>query len=296
VSQGRAPTALVDGAWHFQAERWMTGSLLVVAGGEALMADPSFTPQEIHAIRAEAERRAGRASYLLVTHSHFDHTCGIGLSPEATVVAGRPTAEVIRSGAAATQLERAGSEWGMRWPTELRVDTIAAAGAEIVLGRFRLRAIEAGGNTLDGTAFLLLDQGILVAGDFLGSVIYPFLEGSPALARATIERLLDALDSGGTRWVVPGHGPALSPAEARTVGEADLTYLDRLAETARSAVADRASPAEALLQTYGVEPPRRLADDFEVYGPRVTNVRRALEAAGLRVPGRADASWRLFDH
>jgi glyoxylase-like metal-dependent hydrolase (beta-lactamase superfamily II) len=294
VSPGRAPTALADGAWHFQAKRWETGSLLVVAGGEALVADPSFAPQEIQAIKAEADRRAGRASYLLVTHSHFDHTCGIGQFPEATVVAGSATAEVIETGAAAAQLQSAAEEWGMRWPAELRVDRAVASGVEVSIGPFRIRAIEASGNTLDGTAFLLLDQGILIAGDFLGSVIYPFLEGPPALARATVERLLAALDESEVRWIVPGHGPALSSTEARAVGEADVIYLDRLEETARSAVANRASSAEALLQTYAVDPPRRVADDFAMYSPRVTNARRALQAAGLSVPSREETSWRLF--
>jgi len=295
VSADHSFTTLGDGAWHFQAARWQTSSLLAVTKGEALVGDPSFTPEEISAIRAQADMRAGRTTHFLLTHSHFDHTCGIGFFPEASVIAGQETAAVIQRGDASAQLASAAAEWGMDWPTDLRVDRVVEAGVELSHGPFPILPVEAGGNTLDGTAYVLPNQKILMAGDFLGSVIYPFLEGPPSLARATCERLLSLFDRYEIKWVVAGHGPALTPAGARAIGEADVAYLDRLEATARATVASGASPAEALLEVYGVDPPRAISDDFGVYGQRVTNARYALKAAGLSLPMRDSVTWRLFD-
>lgn len=182
----------------------------------------------------------------------------------------------------------------MDWPPHLRVDRAVMPGAEFSCGPFRIVPIDAPGNTLDGTGYVLLDQGILLAGDFLGSMIYPFIDGPPSLARATCERLLGVLDQHDLAWVVPGHGPALAPADARAIGEADFVYLDRLESVAREAVKSGASPVSALLEVYAVEVPRPIPDDLEIYSLRICNARRALEAAGMELLIREDESWSLL--
>jgi hydroxyacylglutathione hydrolase len=274
-----APTDLGQGVWQFQAPLWQTNSVLAVADSEGLLCDPALMPAEIEAIRAATDERAGGADYLLITHSDFDHTCGIPFFPDATVVAGAATAEAVASGKAAEQLESSGPEWGVTWPTELRVDRVVSPEDEFSLGRFRVSCLDARGHIADGLAFVLLDQGVLLSGDYLSPMTYPFVIASLAEARRTSERLLEALARNDLRWVVPGHGRAISPAEAREIGEADLAYLERLEEAAREAVANGASPGYALLHVFAVEPPRETTDDFEVFGIHASNARRALEEA-----------------
>jgi len=268
---------LGEGVVQFQTERWQTNAVLAVAGGEALLCDPSWEPGEIEAIRAEAGRLAGGATNLLITHGDYDHVCGIGFFPGATVVAGDETAARVESGAAAEGLRRAEQEWGLEWPAELRVDRIAAAGGELSLGAFRVEAIEARGHVADGRAYVLLDQDVLLPGDYLSAITYPFVIDSIARYRETNARLLAAIEEHDLRWVVPGHGPALVPHEARAVGEEDDAYLAAVQLAAREAVAAGLAPSPALLHVYAVEPPRATTDDFEIYDLRVWNARKALE-------------------
>ena len=274
------PVDLGDGVWQFQTALWQTNSVLAVRDGDALVCDPTFTAGEIEALRAEAAGRASGAVHLLVTHSDFDHTCGIGFFPQAVVVAGPETAEEIRSGRAAEQLRYSGPEWGAGWPVELRVDRVVEPGVEHALGAFRVEAIDTRGHQGDGAGYVLLDPGVLLPGDYLSSVTYPFVLSSLAGAQATLERLLAATDRHDLRWVVPGHGPALEPAEARAVGEADLTYLDRLQERAREALACGLAPGHAIVAVYAVEPPRPTSDDFEIFGLRERNAQAAVAEAG----------------
>ena len=270
---------LGEGVFQFQTERWQTNALLAVAGGEALLSDPNWEPAEIEAIRDRAAALPGGAAHLLITHADYDHTCGIGFFPEATVVAGDETAAKIRSGAAADGLRGAAKEWGLGWPTELRVDRVVAAGEELRLGAFRVRALEARGHVADGRAYVLLEQGVLLPGDYVSGMTYPFVIDSIERYRESNARLLAALGEHDLRWVVPGHGPALAPDEARAVASEDDAYLAAVQEAAREAVGAGLAPSPALLHVYAVEPPRRTTDDFEIYGLRVSNAKKALAEA-----------------
>jgi glyoxylase-like metal-dependent hydrolase (beta-lactamase superfamily II) len=253
--------------------------VFALAGADAVLCDPALAPEDIDDLAAAANRAAERV-YVVITHADFDHTCGIGFFPDATVVAGEDTARAIESGSAAQALAEAGREWGAAWPGDLRVDRTIAPG-EYRLGPFRIEALEASGHAEDGLAFVLVDQGVMLPGDYLSAMTYPFLTGSLASAKATHERLLNALDRyDDLRWVVPGHGPALAPGEARAIGEADAAYLDALEQAAREAHAGGESPGRALVSVFGILPPRATTEDFEVYGIRAANARKALAEAG----------------
>jgi glyoxylase-like metal-dependent hydrolase (beta-lactamase superfamily II) len=269
---------LGGGVWQFQASLWQTNSLLAVAGGETLLVDPALAPDEIEAIRAEVGARGEGRLHLLVTHGDFDHVCGIPYFPQAEVVAGEAAARRVRDDAA-QELPGAGAEWGFAWRTEgLRVDRVVGPG-ELRCGAFRVEALEAPSHGREGLAFVLLDQGILCPGDHLSAITYPLVADSVERTSAATEALLGALDRLELRWVVPGHGRALEPDEARAVGEADLAYLTALREAAREAAAEGLPEGYAFLHVFAVEPPRANTDDFEIYGIRAGNARRTLAEA-----------------
>lgn len=268
---------LGEGVWQFQAPLWQTNSLLAFADGEALLCDAALAPAEIRRIRQEVEQRAEGPVYLLITHGDFDHVCGIPYLGDAEVIAGVETARRIESGAAVVDLQAAGAEWGAEWLTDgLRVDRVVAAGTEFACGAFRVVALDAPSHGREGFAFALPDQGVLLPGDHLSAITYPLLAGSSRRAAAACESLIEALDRFQPRWVVPGHGPALSADEARAIADADLTYLDALAQSAQEAVANALSPGEALLHVFAVEPPRANTNDFEIYAIRAGNARLML--------------------
>jgi glyoxylase-like metal-dependent hydrolase (beta-lactamase superfamily II) len=271
---------LGGGVWSFQAPLWQTNSLLAIWGDDALLCDPAFTPEEIGAIATEAKERASGRSFLLVTHADYDHVCGIPYFPDAEVVAGAEAAARLRDGRAAAGLVSGGTEWGVAWPSDLRVDRELAAG-EVDLGSFRVAVIDTPSHGREGLGYVLLEQGILLPGDNLSAITIPLLAGSLARARDAAERLLGALDGFSLRHVVPGHGPVLSPETARRIGEEDLRYLEQLDAAAREAAGEGLSPGYALAHVYGVEPPRPSTVDFEIYGIHGGNARLALREHGI---------------
>ena len=266
---------LGGGVWVSQTPLWQTNAVVVRSGSDALLCDPCYTPDEIERLVAFA-RETGGSIHLLLTHGDFDHTCGIPFVPEAVVVAGAYTANRIATGTAEDELVAAGAEWGIAWPRGLRVDRVVEPGI-FQCGAFNVEAIEATGHTADGLAYVLIDQGVLLAGDYLSEMTYPFILGGLEDAIATMRRLLDALGRHELRCVVPGHGRVLSPSEAVAVGEADLAYLEALAQAV--AEAQGMSPGPALLRVFDVEPPRTTTPDFEIYGLRAANARSVLADA-----------------
>jgi glyoxylase-like metal-dependent hydrolase (beta-lactamase superfamily II) len=275
----RRPNHLGDGVWQFQTSLWETNAVLVETGGATILCDPSWTAEEIAAIRERATG-TGKPVHVLITHSDFDHTCGIGFFPDAVVTAGSETAAAIAAGRAAEGLASAAAEWGLSWPLELRVDRTVEPGGWFACDGSEVLAIEARGHVGDGLAYFLREPGVLLAGDYLSPMTYPFVLSSLADAIATSNRLLEVIAEHRPRWVIPGHGRPLGPEEAHEIGTADLAYLERLAAAATDAKDRRLSSGDALVAVYGVEPPRTTTDDFDLYGLRTINARTALAEKG----------------
>jgi glyoxylase-like metal-dependent hydrolase (beta-lactamase superfamily II) len=275
-NQSQVVRDLEEGVLQFQSPLWQTNSLLAVSEGQSLLCDPALTPEEVEVIGEEARQRGASSMHLLLTHADFDHTCGIASFPEAEICCGEETAELIRTGVAAGALRSAAPEWGVSWRDELRVDRVLVPDTEARLGPFWLFVLDVPSHGREGLGFVLRDQGILIAADNVSAVTFPLLGGPLERAREAQERLLEALDRYELRWVVPGHGPALAPEEARRIAQADLGYLERLGEAAGEAVERGLAPGYALLHVYAVEPPRQTTPDFEIYDVRAGNARSAL--------------------
>lgn len=267
-------TDLGQGIWQLQSRLYSTNSVLVWGTAGCVVCDPSIFADEV----AEVRDRAGSldATHVLITHSDFDHTCGIPAFAGATVAAGPATAQAIADGTAAEKLREAGPVWGIADPGPMRVDRVLETGGEADVGSERVLVIDVPGHQTDGSAFLLADRGLLLTGDYLSRVIYPVLWASLTQAMGSYERLLAVVRDGRVQIVVPGHGPALSPAEALRIGEEDLAYLRGLRDAASRALYDGASTGEAVMAVYAVEPPRPDRMGLEAFGLRSTNAQLAV--------------------
>lgn len=268
---------LGDGVLALQSQLWATNSVLITAGDGCVVCDPSIFPDEIDTIRAEAQ--GSRRTHVLITHSDFDHVCGIPAFASDTVVAGATTAAAIADGTARRKLDAGAHDWGTAWDGELRVDLVVGDHG-VRCGDLEVVAIDARGHIDDGSAFVIVDRRLLLVGDYLSAVCYPVLLGSLRDAAATNERLIEAIADYRVSLVVPGHGPALTPDEARQIARADVEYIRSLQAAAADAVRQRVSANAALLMALAVQPPRRARPDFEAFDLLSANARTALGEAG----------------
>jgi glyoxylase-like metal-dependent hydrolase (beta-lactamase superfamily II) len=256
---------------RFESALWKTASLLLVAEGEAVVVDPCISSGEVEAVDARARALGARVTHVLVTHADWDHVCGIAAFPDAVAAMGSRSAEAVVSGAPAKAIAQRAAEYGIAVAGPPRVDRVLEPGRAHRVGPFVVETLALSGHTPDGTAYRVRALDLLAAGDHLSAVEFPFAS-STADYRMTVAGLVDLLRSDPPGLVVPGHGPALTAAEALAIAEGDLAYLHALRAAVLAAAPDRASARAAGL---AVELPRPAAGDLEEM--RAANVEAQLE-------------------
>src|SRR5581483_3041168 len=236
---------------RFEGFLWQTTSLLVLAEGESLVVDPAISEDEVAAIGRRALELGAPVRHVLVTHGDWDHVCGVGAFPDATVA----------SGGAERSTRRAAEHYGFVLPGAPRVDRTFARGSSLALGPFVVETFPLLGHTADGSGFRLRELGLLIVGDHLSAVEFPFAT-SPAAYRMTLAGLIELLRDDPPEWVIPGHGPPLDGADALDVAEGDLRYLRSLHAAVVDALTRGATGDEARAAGLAVELPRTSSPDL----------------------------------
>jgi glyoxylase-like metal-dependent hydrolase (beta-lactamase superfamily II) len=259
---------------RFEAFLWETTSLLVAGEDESLVVDPAITADEVAVIGRRAAELGAPVRHLLITHGDWDHVCGIGAFPDATAAMGEETAEKVASGKAEESVQRAVDELGFVAAGPPRVDHAFERGKAVALGPFVVETFPLVGHTPDGTGFRLRELGLLVVGDHLSAVEFPFAT-SPAAYRQTLAGLIELLRHDPPETVIPGHGPPLSAQEAIGVAEADLGYLRSLHRAVADTLSRGGTRDEVQAAGLAVALPRGSAPDLEEM--RGFNVERQLD-------------------
>lgn len=259
---------------RFEAFLWRTTSLLVLAEGESLLVDPAITADEVAGIDGRSRELGAPVRHVLITHGDWDHVCGIAAFPDAVVSMGDETAERVTSGAAEKSVERAADHYEIVVSGSPRVDQEFSRGSAITLGPFLVETFPLTGHTADGSGFRIRENGLLIVGDHLSPVEFPFAS-SPDAYRTTLAGLIEMLREDPPDAVIPGHGPPLGVEEALGIAEADLGYLRSLHETVLDAVDRGCSREEVLAEGLVVDLPRPCAPDLEEM--RGFNVERQID-------------------
>ena len=211
-------------AERFESSLWQTSSLLLARDGKAVLVDPCITREEVARIAARADELGARVVAILATHADWDHVCGIAAFPGAEALMGEGAAARVESGAAWARIEEAAREYGLEVAGPPRVDGRLEVGTAQRVGPFTVETLPLSGHTPDGVGYRVRELDLLVVGDHLSAIEFPFVSW-PAAYRATLAALIDLLRRDPPVRVVAGHGPEHTAAEALAVAEADLDYL-----------------------------------------------------------------------
>jgi glyoxylase-like metal-dependent hydrolase (beta-lactamase superfamily II) len=230
--------------------------LLVLGEGESLVVDPAISTREVARIAQRAGELDAPIRHVLITHGDWDHICGLGAFPDATAAMSEETAARVMSGGE-DAVRRAAEHYGLEVPGPRPADRTFPRGATIELGPFVVETFALMGHTEDGTGYRIGKHGLLIVGDHLTPVEFPFAK-SPAAYRFTLAGLIEMLREDPPETVIPGHGQPLAPEEALRIGEEDLAYLRSL----HAAVVGAETREEAHAAGSAVELPRDCAPDL----------------------------------
>lgn len=222
---------------HVRTSRVMhTTSTVVEASGQALLIDPAWLPDELHAIADWIDGHGFRVVGGFATHAHHDHLLWHPRFGDVPRWASAQTAALARS-------HRAGltAALGHDWPGELadlmgRVRVID----EDFTAPVPIEHIVHDGHAPGHTALWLPQQRILVAGDMLSDIELPLPfdpDDVPSYV-AALDRL--APYASRAQLVIPGHGTVGSNASARL--DADRRYIEDMLSRGESDDPRRANP------------------------------------------------------
>jgi glyoxylase-like metal-dependent hydrolase (beta-lactamase superfamily II) len=211
---------------------WQTNAVALRAGGEAMLIDSPYYPEELDALPGVLAGAGFEPDALIATHGDFDHLLGRVAFPGLALGLGEPTVERLHRepGAAQRQLRDYDARLYVerRGPLSLgQVQTLPVPGS-VELGDRELELHPASGHTSDGTALFARWCGLLCVGDYLSRVEIPWISegGSLEEYRATLARLAPLVEEAET--VVPGHGAPHGGDLSRRLLDEDIEYLDAL--------------------------------------------------------------------
>ncbi|MGG4462324.1 MBL fold metallo-hydrolase [Brevibacillus porteri] len=204
---------------------WQTTSAVVSTEQRLYLFDPAYFPHEIEAIADYVQsERNGRELILVLTHGDWDHVVGVGKFPDATVIAQK---EILTAGRIEKKLNKAkrfdGSYYVVRsyevgMPTFAKLVEDAQDWQEVFF-------LPVPGHTPDQMATLFREQKLLVVGDMLSNLEFPFIDDSSDYLES-LEKIEQLVLQGEVEEVIPGHGvPAKGREEILHRIERDRQYL-----------------------------------------------------------------------
>jgi glyoxylase-like metal-dependent hydrolase (beta-lactamase superfamily II) len=155
----------------------MTNSTVIDAHDAVILADPSWLPHEVMAIRQYLDGMLGeRPLYLMFTHSHFDHIIDAGAFPEAMTVASQAFVGRSDFQESLDDIRDFDDEWCLERPHPIRYPAIqhpVGHLATIQDGRMKLQVLLAPRHGACSMFVLETSTGTLLAGDYLSDVEMP---------------------------------------------------------------------------------------------------------------------------
>lgn len=216
----------------FISELWQTVSTLVRFPRGVVLFDPCYFPSEIETIGARA---AGDGERLLAfTHGDWDHVVAFTEFEDWPTLAHHNVA--TKTDAAQEKTLREITDLDGKWyvqrdvPRQFpRIDRAITTRTALDIAGETVICVPVPGHTDDSIATVFPKRHLIVAGDLLSALEFPFAYHSIREYRRTLDTVRDLVAEFDLRTLVPGHGPpALSRAEIESRLAHDVEYLDTL--------------------------------------------------------------------
>jgi len=233
----------------FQSALYKTNAAVVETDDLVLVVDPCWLPYEVSAIRRHADavlEEKPRPLYALYTHSDFDHIIGCGAFPDARVVASRALADMSEAGREQTleQIRSFDDDYYVERDYPIVYPAVDCAfgkdGETLEVGGTRLTFYQSPGHNPDGLFTVVEPLGLLIAGDYLSDIEFPYIYHSSRLYEDALHKLDTIAGRHDIRLLLPGHGsPTDVPAEMKRRQAEGLAYIAAMREAVAAGDGER---------------------------------------------------------
>jgi glyoxylase-like metal-dependent hydrolase (beta-lactamase superfamily II) len=221
---------------------------VIVKGTDAVLIDAGLFPDEVDLLRSHIYSQGAAPTYVVVTHSHWDHVLGPEYFPGVPVIQQQESLAVLAE--SGTRIEHQVTEWErqshvrrdmpflLSEPGETFADRL-----ELQLGDKPLTLLHAPGHAPEQLVVYDRAEQTLWAADMLSDIEIPFVMHKLKAYRQTLDRLAQLE----VTTLVPGHGrPARGQSEVRVRLDTDRAYLAELQRRVETALAAGQGVAETV--------------------------------------------------
>lgn len=218
----------------FESAIYRTTTTLIIGQRYILLIDPNWLPIEIEYIQKVVEEKGrGKEQYLLFTHSDYDHVLGYNAFPHFTTIASKAFVEKKDKEQVLRDIRKFDEEYYIErtYPIAYPIidKVIDDPVAKLSLQGDQYELYQAKGHTNDGLLTWNQSKGILVVGDYLSNIEFPFIYDSLANYIVTLQTLQQLIAAEAIQLLVTGHGDhTQDQLEMQRRVQRDLAYVDEL--------------------------------------------------------------------
>ncbi len=195
----------------FESALFRTTTSLIVGEDYVLLIDPNWLPIELDFIEETIELiGAGKEKYLLFTHSDYDHIIGYGQFKHYKTIASENFVNNSSKDAILKQIEDFDDGFYIKRKYKIEypsIDQVISGEKEsLMLGSEEYFFFQARGHNSDGLLIYNSTKGILIAGDYLSNIEFPYIYDSVHHYLDTLSTLEKIIHETKISQFISGHG------------------------------------------------------------------------------------------
>lgn len=221
----------------FESALFRTTTSLIIGKDYVLLVDPNWLPIELDFIEKTVDSIGEeKAKYLLFTHSDYDHVIGFGKFKNYKTIASENFVKSASKDKVLKDIEKFDDEnyvkreYRVEYP---RIDMVISGDNEqITIGSEVYTFFQARGHNHDGLLTYNSTKHLLIAGDYLSNIEFPYIYDSIQLYLDTLSKFEKIITEKQVSILISGHGDITSnKAEMITRIKESREYIDRLTDS-----------------------------------------------------------------
>jgi len=215
----------------FESALFRTTTTLITASSYVLLVDPNWLPIELEFIENYINSyHLEKDKYLLFTHSDYDHIIGYGKFKHYKTIASQNFVNNRDKETTLQQIRAFDDEYYIKRGYVIeypRIDfPIAGESEELQLGQDEYLFYQATGHNKDGLLAYNTSKHLLIAGDYLSNIEFPYIYDSWKNYLKTLDTFEGLINQLPIKILVTGHGDmTASLVEMKTRLKDSRTYI-----------------------------------------------------------------------
>jgi hydroxyacylglutathione hydrolase len=220
----------------FESALFRTTTSLIIGVNYILLVDPNWLPVEIDCIQRTIDSTGkDKEKFLLFTHSDYDHIIGYGKFKEYTTIASNNFVENPSRDTVLSEIEKFDDEYYVKRTYPIAYPSIdiiiSGENEKLKLGSDEYYFFQARGHNRDGLITYNKTKRILIAGDYLSNIEFPYIYDSIHNYLETLSKFEFIINENTVSMLIPGHGDCTADvSEINTRIKESRDYIHALVE------------------------------------------------------------------